>query len=233
MVAIMVAIGLMAPLAAQALGEPVWLQINAGAGTYGMSDLNREIGVYNAASAGTGMNFPLVHSGMSLGGAVAYETPNHWNFGVGLDRLYATSEASNATSSIRYELTANAWRLFGEYALRPLGVSSFHVGAGIGILAEFGKATFSETNTDPLEQKMGGSAAMYDAYAGGDWWTTPQLAVTGSLGYRYAKLSSVSVEGGTLINAGNGKPTGVDYSGPYLRLGVKLANRNTEMGASR
>lgn len=222
--AILTIAGLIMPLAACAEGERVWLMVNGGRSSYGMSDLNRDITAFNQANAGSGMAFPLVKSGTSLGGAVGCETPSQWNFGVGYDRLYATSEASNASGALRYEFTADAWRAFGEYALRPIGSSSFRVGAGIGYVSESGKVTQSSPGNAPQDYHISGVGPLYDAYAGGDWWATGQFALAGAVGYRYAKLSSIDIAGGTLITT-NGQATGVDYSGPYVRMGIKLVGK--------
>jgi len=85
----------------------------------------------------------------------------------------------------------------------------------------------SQPGTSPLEGRIGGTGALYEAYGGGSWWATPQLGLEGVAGYRYAKINAVNIEGGALISS-SGEPVGVDFSGPYLRLGVKLVAKGIE-----
>ena len=99
-IAMLTAAGLMLPLVAHALNERVWLTLNGGGGTYVMSDLNSEIDAFNTANAGSGWSFPHVSDGRSLGGSVGYETLGQWNFGLGYERLDATTRAGDATVSV-------------------------------------------------------------------------------------------------------------------------------------
>jgi hypothetical protein len=221
-IALLTALGLMVPLAAHALNEKVWMTLNGGGGKYDMSELNAEIAAFNAANAGSGLAFPLIEDGVSWGGAVGYETPGHWNFGLGLDRLHAATKAGDASGSLDYQFTANAWHAFGDYALQPMGHSSLFVGAAVGILAESGKLIEAIPGQGPLEYKLHGASPLYEAHGGGSWWATPRFALVATAGYRYAKLKSLKVEGGAFITA-NGEALAVDYTGPYFRLGFKLA----------
>ena len=52
-------------------------------------------------------------------------------------------------------------------------------------------------------------------------------AVVGNAGYRYAKIPEMKTANGVFIKS-NGDPVGVDFSGPYLRLGVKLVAKGIE-----
>jgi hypothetical protein len=226
MIAVAVAATLLAPLAAHAMDQRAWLIINGGSGRYDMADLNQDITDYNQANAGSA-SFPLIKNGMSIGGAIGFELPNHMNFGMGLDRLYARSKASDASGATDYQFNANGWRVFAEYAPRPIGSSSFRLGLGAGVVTESGKVTFSSPMLNPEEYKITGAAPLYEGYAGGDVWATPHFAITGAVGYRYAKLSKIEIDGGSLIG-NNGEPTGVDYSGVYARFGVKLAGKASD-----
>jgi hypothetical protein len=213
-----------APRTAHAQTERVWLMLGGGAGRYDMSALNRDIDAYNQSTGGSTPSFPLVHKGSALAAAAGFETPTRWNFGIGLDRLYAPTKASDANGAIEYQFTANGWRAFGEYALRPIGSSTLRFGAGAGIVGESGKLVFSSPNAAPEEFRIRGCAPLYEAYVGGDVYLGPQFALTVAGGYRYAKLGSIKIEGGTLITS-NGEATSVEYSGAYVRLGVKLIAR--------
>jgi hypothetical protein len=224
-IAILTLAGMLVPLAAHALDERVWLLLNGGGGTYVMSDLNAEIDAVNAAYAGTGWSFARVTGGHSIGGAMGFETGGHWNFGVGFDRLDATTRASDASGALEYRLGANAWRLFGEYSLRPIGSSTFLVGGAVGIIQENGKLIESLSGFAPAEYKIGGSDPSYEGYVGGNWWITEQVSVTATAGYRYARVKEVNIEGFPLLMS-NGEVMSLDFSGPSARLGIKLAAKS-------
>jgi len=224
-IAVLTAAGLLIPLAAHALNEQAWLMLNGGAGTYVMADLNARIDAVNAANAGTGWSFPRVEDGRLLGAAMGFETAGHWNFGLGVDRLDATTRASDANGALEYRFGANAWRVFGEYALRPLGHSTFFIGGALGILQESGKQIESTTGMAPVEYKIHGSDPLFEGHVGGNWWATSQFAVTATVGYRYARVKEVMVEGVPFIMP-NGELMSLDYSGPSARLGIKLAAKN-------
>ena len=210
------------PSAAHALGETVWITLNGGYGTYGMSDLNAEIDAFNTANAGTGFSFDHVDNGHLFGGALGFETVGRWNIGLGWDRLNATTEAGDASGAMEYRFSANAWRLFAEYALRPIGQSSIFLGGGVGIIQENGKFIVSQPGFAPAEYKLAGSDPMFEGYAGGNLWMTERVALTTTVGYRYAKVKEVKIEGNVLIMS-NGEAMSLDFSGPSVRVGIKLA----------
>lgn len=217
--------GMTIPLAAHALNEQVWLVLNGGGGTYVMSDLNAEIDAVNAANAGTGWSYPRVERGRSFGLAMGFETAGQWNFGVGVDRLDASTRASDASGALEYRFGANNWRLFGEYALQPVGSSTFFVGVGVGIIQENGKVIESASGSAPLEYKLGGSDPSYEGYIGGNLWFTPQFGVTATAGYRYARVKEVTIDGYPFIMS-NGEAMSLDFSGPSARIGIKLAAKS-------
>ena len=222
-IAFLIAAGLMMPHAAHALGEHPWLLLNGVSGTYGMSDLNAEIDAYNTASAGSGPSFAHVDGGTSFGGAIGFETPGRWNIGLGMDRLGASTRAADASGSLEYRLGANAWRVLTEYALQPIGHSGVFVGGSFGFIQEKGHVIVSDPGYEPLKFGTSGSAPLIEGYAGGNWWLTSRVAVTGTAGYRYAKLKEFKVEGTTFLMS-NGEAMSLDFSGPTFRVGIKVAS---------
>jgi hypothetical protein len=210
--------GMMVPLAAHALNEQVWLLVNGGAGTYDMSEMNAEITAFNTANPG--FTFPLVENGTSWGLAVGVDMQGHLSYGLGIDRLHAVTKASDASGSLEYQLTANAWHLFGEYGFGERRL--FNVGAAVGLIAENGNLIDSQPGLAPEKYKMTGSSPMYDAHAGASWWVTKRVGVVGTAGYRYARIKALKMEGLAMIDS-NGEALAADYSGPYLRMGFKLA----------
>jgi hypothetical protein len=224
-IAILTTVGVLIPLAAQAFNEPVWLMLNGVGGTYSMSALNAEIDAINAANAGSGFSFAHVTNGNSFGGSVGYEASSKWNFGVGVDRLEATTVASDAAGAVEFRLGANAWRAFGEYALRPLGHSTLFLGGAIGIIQENGKIIDAPTGYAPVAYDTYGADPMVEGHVGGNWWVTPRFAVTAIGGYRYARVKQIRVEDAPYITA-TGERLSLDFSGASLRIGIKLAANN-------
>jgi hypothetical protein len=221
--ALLVAAALLVTQAAHASGEHPWLALYGVGGTYGMSDLNSEIDAFNTANAGSGVSFPHVDNGMSLGGAVGFESASQWNFGFGMDRLEAHTKAGDATGSLEYRLGANAWRAFGEYALAPVGRSGIYLGGSVGFVQEKGHIIVSTQGYEPLKGGTSGSAPLFEGYAGGNWWLSSRFAVTATAGYRYARLKEFKVEDQTFLMS-NGEAMSLNFSGPTVRIGLKLAS---------
>jgi hypothetical protein len=221
--ALLVAAALLVTQAAHASGEHPWLALYGVGGTYGMSDLNSEIDAFNTTNAGSGVSFPHVDNGMSLGGAVGFETASQWNFGFGMDRLEAHTKAGDASGSLEYRLGANGWRAFGEYALAPVGRSGIYLGGSIGFVQEKGHVIASTPGYEPLKLSTSGSAPLFEGYAGGNWWLSSRFAVTATAGYRYARLKEFKVEDQTFLMS-NGEAMSLDFSGPTVRIGFKLAS---------
>jgi hypothetical protein len=221
--ALLVAAALLVTQAAHASGEHPWLALYGVGGTYGMSDLNSEIDAFNTTNAGSGVSFPHVDNGMSLGGAVGFETASQWNFGFGMDRLEAHTKAGDASGSLEYRLGANGWRAFGEYALAPVGRSGIYLGGSIGFVQEKGHVIASTPGYEPLKLSTSGSAPLFEGYAGGNLWLSSRFAVTATAGYRYARLKEFKVEDQTCLMS-NGEAMSLDFSGPTVRIGFKLAS---------
>lgn len=224
-IALLVGVAALAAGPAHALNERAWLLVGGGAAAYGMSDLNEELRAFNATYGSGGLTFDMIEKGPALGLAVGFETSGRWNFGLGVDRMFATTTASTPTAEVRYQFTANGWRAFAEYALRPIGKSALRLGFGAGVIGESGKITITQAGYTPSEpSKLSGAAPLYEAYAGGDLWLTPIVAISGASGYRYAKLGSVNTDGYEYDSQIDGTPVSIDFSGPYVRLGLKFVS---------
>jgi hypothetical protein len=82
--------------------------------------------------------------------------------------------------------------------------------------------TFTETGVGSATGDITGSGPLVEGYLGGDWWASPQFAITGSAGYRYAKISEIKVDG-NIVYLTTGEKEAMDYSGVFVRAGVRLA----------
>jgi len=222
-IALLTAVGLMLPLAAHALNERVWMMANGIGSTYDMSTLNTELDATNAAY---GTTFPHVTRGGSFGGAVGLETADRWNYGLGYDRLAATTQSSDSTGTSEYRFGANAWRVFAEYALRPIGRSTLFVGGAFGMVQERGKMRFTSPGFVPQEFKTIGTNPLIEGYLGGNLWATSTFGLTATVGYRFAKVKETKLEGGYPLTTTNGQPLDLNFSGPTVRIGFKLAAKS-------
>jgi len=219
-IVLLTVVGMMVPLAAHALNEKVWLGVSGGLGSYDMSEINTEITAFN--SANPGFTFPLLNQGMSLGLAVGVDASHGVTYGLGLDRLHANTRAGDSSGSLEYQFTANAWHAFGEYAFRNLGHASIAIGGAVGLIAENGNEIDSQPNMAPIKYRLTGSSPMYQAHLTGCWWAANRFGITGSVGYRYARIRALKLEGGSLITS-NGEALAADYSGPFVKLGIKIS----------
>jgi hypothetical protein len=122
----MVAPGFISP----AFGEAVrpWIDAHGSLSTYGMTDVNSDIGNVNALIAGTGLSMDEVHGGLGLGVMFGIDLSDQFSIGVGYDRLYASSDVGDETGSIKYDFPANAVRGFGQYTFTGPGSSRAHIG---------------------------------------------------------------------------------------------------------
>lgn len=210
---------------AQAFDERAWLFVGGGGAKYAMTDLNEEVKAFNQTNSGSGLAFATIDKGPGFSIEAGYETTARWNFGIGYDRLLAETSASDATDKIRYDFTTNAVRAFAEYSIRPMGSNSIHLGAGFGWIGESGKVTLTSSGSPPSEEALRGTGPLYDGYAGANLWITQTFGLSGTAGYRYAKFARIHTESGYEYDSQiDGSPVQIDFSGPYVRLGFKLAS---------
>jgi len=141
---------------------------------------------------------------------------------LGYDHLFARTELGDATGTLAFDFPANAFRAIGEYKFRSASQFSPRIGVAGGLVSEAGSIGLSVTGFTSFKEDMTGSGPLFEAYAGGDLWAAPQFAVTGSLGYRYAKVKEVKASGETIVNS-DGSKSSIDYGGFLARLGLKFA----------
>jgi hypothetical protein len=188
---------------------------------YSMTDVNDGISDVNSAIAGSGLKMNEIKSGAGIGGTFGLEMPSRFSIGAGYDRLFASTDVGDASGSIKLSFPANAFRVSGQYGFAGMGTSGAYVGASAGMVQEVGDFKSTISGSGAPSGKVTGSGAMFEMFTGGDWWATPQFALTGSGGYRYAKIGETKIDGTTWTNASGDKET-IDYSGAFIRAGVKV-----------
>jgi hypothetical protein len=199
-----------------------WLAGHGSYATYSMSDVNSDIGSLNAQLEGSGLEMDEIHGALGFGLAFGLELPNRFSVGIGYDRLPASTDVGDASGSIEYEFPANAFRAFGVYSFSGPGAMSAQLGGSLGVVQEAGTIGVTVTDVGSYRGNIHGTGGLLELFVGGDWWTAPQFALTGSAGYRYAKIGELTL-GGETIYLPNGEKESVDYSGVVVRLGIKYA----------
>ena len=175
-----------------------------------------------SVAPGSGPQMDEVHGGLGLGVAFGLALPSRFSLGVGYDRLFASSDVGDASGSIEYDLPANAFRGFFQYSLPSAGMSGAYLGSSLGLVTEAGSATVSISGQGSVKGDLKGTGALFELFAGGDWWAAPQFALSGSAGYRYAKIGETKINGSTAYLP-NGEKESIDYSGIFARAGIKVA----------
>jgi hypothetical protein len=201
-----------APAATVGAGVKPWIGISGSWGAYAMGDVNRDIADRNRELAGTGPSLNRIHGGFGLGASAGLDFPARLSLGIGYDRLAAATEAGGGAGSLKIRHPANTFRALAEYRLPGRGNLEARLGVAGGTVMEAGSESVKFTGSGPL----------LEAYASSDWRATPHLALTASLGYRYAKVSEVKAGQEVMFKADGSRFT-VDYSGVLLRLGLKAA----------
>ena len=187
-----------------------------------MSDVNNDIANLNAALAGTGLRMDEIHGGLGVGVAFGIELPTRVSFGLAYDRLGASTDVADSSASITYDFPANAFRAFGQYSFSGAGAAHAHVGGSLGLIQEAGSVGVAITDGGFASEDIHGSSLLLELFTGGDFWAGPQFALSASAGYRHANVGEIKVNGST-VYLSNGEKYSIDYSGVFIRAGIKVA----------
>lgn len=207
-------------------GVRPWFSGAIGGSTYDMTDVNDEIGVINGFINGTGLQ-PMdeITKGLNFGLAFGLDVGSGFAVGVGYDRLNGQSDIGDASGSIEYDLPANLVRAFGRYSFESAGRASGFLEASLGSVSSAGTISIAITGVGSVTGDVEGSGLAFEGAGGVSLWATPQFAVTGAAGYRFAKVGNVTVDG-TRVYAPNGSDYSLDYSGLFVRTGITVAFAN-------
>ncbi|HVP14141.1 MAG TPA: hypothetical protein VMS88_01280, partial [Terriglobales bacterium] len=198
-----------------------WVGIDGMWSSYAMKDVNALVHELNAGIAGSGLSSSVdeIKYGLGFGGRLGLEFSAPLTIGVGYERLTATSGLSPVAT---LENPANAYCGFLEGRM-PLGkTGSLRLGVAGGVVSEAGQYDFTMPGFSQ-DTKVTGSGPLYEIYLGSSAWALPRFGITGSLGYRHARIGEVKAEAEgiswTVRNAA-GADFSTDYSGPFARVGL-------------
>jgi hypothetical protein len=217
------ALCLFASTLASAATRP-WLSGSIGGSTYTMKDVNDEVALINESLAGSGLEMDEVTKGLNYGLAFGLDVgTGGFSVGIGYDRLTGSTEVSDPTGSIEYDLPSNVFRGFGRYSFQSTGKTKGFLEASLGRVISDGTGTVSATGIGSGSVDFEGSGLAAEGAGGFSYWTSPKLALVGTLGYRFAKVEDVEADGEPLYSPeGNGRYS-IDYTGVFIRLGLTVA----------
>ena len=172
--------------------------------THTMSDWKDAVALAN--QSGSNIDDPTSSFGGGLGLRVWPDS--HWMIAGTWEPMFLTRKDAN--SSDKLKLDANSFQATGGYFFPSTGKARFGIGAGGGFYSLNGK----QETTPSVD--LTGSTVGFHFLGMGEWTVSPGFAVTGSAGYRVAKITD------TKFNDQSTTPskTETDYSGLMLRAGV-------------
>jgi len=196
------------PARAATVGGEVFGAFN----TYSMDQVNEEFVKFLNDSAGT--NFDEIST--AFGGGLAlrvWPTPS-WMVSVGWEPLFASTKSDAFGVEIELNGNANAFQVTGAYFFPTQGNGKFGLGAGLGYYVIAGEFTAPDTTGTPTTIDIGGSTVGFHFLGLAEWTVSPGFGVTGSAGYRVAKIEETEFDG---VKDPNSE---TDYSGLMLRAGL-------------
>ena len=201
--AVVVALALVAFAAAPALATTWGGEVFGTFDTHSMSDWKDVVSQVNAS--GGSMDDPTSSWGGGLGRRL---WPNSTLMLAGTwEPIFLTRKED--TSGDKLNLNANSFQLTGGYFFPSAGNAKFGLGAGLGFYSLAGKIE-SAPNID-----LSGSTVGFHFMGMGEWTVSPGFAVTGTAGYRIAKISDTKFD-----DVSSSPKTETDYSGLMLRAGL-------------
>ena len=212
---LLLAVSLSIPAPTHATSLRPWVGLGGSHGRYSMGDVNRDLDELNTELKQTSLHLAPITDGPGCGASAGVDLGKSLSLGIGYDRLFASSGVADATTYFRYRVPAHELRGMVEYAFPRRGP----MGARVGVAAGQMRVTGHIVGDNVVEVR--GTAPLFEAYLGGDWWGQPRCGLTATAGYRYARVDEVTI-GGKVAVKPDGANYRLDYSGILLRLGLKI-----------
>ena len=138
--------------------------------------------------------------------------PNtNWMVAATWEPLFNTKKES--VTDLEFNLNANAFEATAGYFFPSTSQAKFGLGGGLGYYSLGGEIT---DPSDPTNGgKLTGSTVGFHFLGLMEWTASPGFAVTGSAGYRIAKISDTKLD-----DVSSSPEFATDYSGLMLRAGL-------------
>lgn len=193
-----------------------WVSFMGRYGTYQMEDVNREI---RSIDALIGPSFDEIHGGTGFGGQIGVRMTRGAYLSLNYERLSASSEVSDLTGRLSYEMPANAFWL-GMESFFPAPSADFVLGVGAGLAACDGTVSgASYLDGASFSGSVSGTSLLAQITAGVDASLGRAVSLSPFIGYRYAPLDAEV--NGVPLYAGPGERYTIDYSGLLAGLTVR------------
>jgi len=201
--AVLAAMAVMAFAAAPALAMTVGGEVFGAFDTHSMSDWKDVTSAANAS--GGDISDPTSSFGGGLG--LRMWPSSQWMLAATWEPIFLSRKEK--VSGDELKLDANSFQGTVGYFFPSSGPGKFGVGAGAGYYSLNGKITGSGGGD------LTGNAVGFHFLGMGEWTVSPGFAITGSAGYRVAKIDD------TKFNDVSSNPKfETDYSGLMLRAGL-------------
>jgi hypothetical protein len=200
-------------------GARIWVGVTGSYNTYSMSDLNARIKVVNT---NTGFNLDDVKNGNAYGVLAGIRVNPQLDVFGGYERVTGSTEDADSIGSVKWDFPANAIYVGLQY--NAWSRASLNVGfsGAVGIIAAAGKDIITPTGEATVSHKYSGSDLLAQVQVVGEYSIVNRVIFSPSIGYRFAKIGSVtSDEDFAYFEYGETKMN-LDYSGLILRLTLKL-----------
>ena len=199
-----------------------WVSGWLGGASYSMEDVNDLVSQVNQLIAGSGLTMEDVNHGWNYGGMFGLDVGNNFSVGVGYDRLEAMTDVGDATGKIELKVPGNLFRGFGRYTFPSASTAHGYLELSLGRVSSSGSLDLSAQGSPTETNKIEGSGFAFEGSGGVTFAMGKQVDLFGSLGYRAAKATDITVAGDQAYNS-SGDNASVDWSGVVGRLGLTFA----------
>ena len=201
--AVLAAVAVMAFAAAPSMAMTIGGEVFGTFDTHTMSDWKDVVDAANAS--GGDIEDPTSSWGGGLGLRM---WPNStWMLAATWEPIFLTREEK--VSGDELKLDASSFQGTVGYFFPTTGTAKYGIGAGIGYYTLNGEITGTGGGD------LGGSTVGYHFMGMGEWTMSPGFAITGSAGYRIAKISDTEFDGQSA-----NPEFETDYSGFMVRAGL-------------
>jgi len=197
-----------------------------GYSSYDMRDINMAIHGFRRVPSGASASMDDIVGGLTFGGGLQYGINRNFLVGASAEYLDAgsigtvTNGSDKATQEYHLPLLA-----VGAFAKGVIPVSDsflFTAGLGLDYISASGEVKYSSSSGYSSSDKLSGTGVGVKILAGAQYFFGSNFSLSGELGYRIAKITTVYDKDGEVWKAGPDDNMYLDYSGVIVRLGANV-----------